>query len=121
MDTATTILDLAVRRASALAARDWDEVAGQLHPAFVYVNANGDLLDRDAYLAFLADGPMRWNRQTLEHPSVVDAGRAALLVATVIDDVLFDGQPATWSFMTTQTYVNDGEWLYLAGHTAVRA
>jgi hypothetical protein len=44
-----------------------------------------------------------------------------VLVATVVDDVLFDGQPEIWSFVTTQTYVNDGTWLYLAGHTAIRA
>jgi hypothetical protein len=121
VDTATTILDLAMRRASALAARDWDEVAKQLHPTFLYVNATGDLLDREAYLAFVADGPLRWNRQTLEDTSVVTAGPVAVLVATVVDEVLFDGQPEIWSFVTTQTYVNDGEWLYLAGHTAIRA
>ena len=57
-------VDLAVRRASALVARDWDEVDRQLHPAFVYVNANGDLLDRDAYLAFLADGES-WSSSAL--------------------------------------------------------
>ena len=121
MDTATTILDLAVRRASALAARDWDEVARQLHPAFLYVNANGDLLDRDTYLAFLADGPLRWNSQSVEDTRVVAAGPVAVLAATVVDDVLYDGQPETRTFVTTQTYVNDGEWLYLAGHTAFRA
>ena len=121
MDTATTILDLALRRAAALAARDWDSVAAQLHPAFVYVNANGDVLDREAYLGFLADGPLRWNRQSLEDTSVVSARRVAVLAATVTDDVLFEGQPEIWSFVTTQTYVNEGEWLYFAGHTAVRA
>ena len=121
METATTILDLALRRAASLAAQDWDAVAAQLHPAFTYVNANGDRLDRAAYLALLADGPLRWNRQSLEDATVAVAGPVAVLTATVIDDVVYEGRPETWSFVTTQTYVDEAEWLYLAGHTAVRA
>ena len=46
------VLELATRRGVALARRDWDVVAAQLHPRFVYVDANGHRLDRDHYLAF---------------------------------------------------------------------
>jgi hypothetical protein len=43
-------------------------------------------------------------------------------VATIVDDVLYDGRPARWEFVTTQTYVEeDGKWLYLTGHTALPA
>ena len=115
------VIELANRRAAALAAQDWDAVAEQLHPAFFYVNANGDRLDRDGYLTFLRDGPLRWTRQTLENIHVCVEGTTAVLAATVVDDVIVAGEANRWEFVTTQTYVNDGGWLYLAGQTAVRA
>jgi ketosteroid isomerase-like protein len=116
------IVAVAERRALALVERDWDTVEAQLHRAFLYVNANGHRLARDAYLAFLAEGPLRWQAQTLEDVAVAVDGQVAVLVAMVVDEVLYDGQPARWEFVTTQTYVErDGEWLYLAGHTALPA
>ena len=100
----------------------WDAVAAQLHPAFLYVNANGHGLDRDAYLAFLAEGPVRWKAQTLGDAAVAVDAQVAVPAATVLDDVLYEGQPARWEFVTTQTYVErDREWLYLVGHTALPA
>jgi uncharacterized protein DUF4440 len=116
------IVAVAERRALALVERDWDTVEAQLHPAFLYVNANGRRLDRAAYLAFLAEGPVQWEAQTLENVAVVVDGRVGVITATVIDHVLHEGQPARWEFVTTQTYVErDGDWLYLAGHTALPA
>lgn len=73
-----TVLEVAARRANALARRDWETVAAQLHPQFLYVNASGDRLDREAYLGFLHDGPMRWNRQTIEAAEVVETGPVAV-------------------------------------------
>jgi Domain of unknown function (DUF4440) len=117
-----TVLEVAARRAKALAQQDWETVAAQLHPQFIYVNASGDRLDRDAYLAFLREGPVRWDRQTLEDAEVIATGPVAVLVATVVDDVVWNGEPARWTFLTTQTYVKDGDaWSYLAGHTALPA
>jgi len=115
-----TVLELAARRGLALASRDWDTVAAQLHPSFVYVNANGQRLDRDRYLEFLAKGPVHWKAQTLEDVQSVGNGPVSVLVARVVDDVVHDGAPARWEFVTTQTYVHEhGSWLYLAGHTAL--
>ena len=117
-----TVVDLATRRGPALARRDWEAVAAQLHPRFVYVNANGHRLDRDDYLAFLGDGPVRWKAQTLEDVHVFGDGPVRVLVANVVDDVVYDGIPPRWEFVTTQTYVQEhGSWLYLAGHTALSA
>ena len=115
-----TVLELATSRGPALARCDWEAVAAQLHPSFVYVNANGHRLDRDDYLAFLGDGPVRWKAQTLEDVHVFGDGPVRVLVANVFDDVVYDGIPARWKFVTTQTYVHEcGSWLYLAGHTAL--
>ncbi len=116
------ILAVAEKRNQAIVERDWHAIAAQLHPAFRYVNANGQRLDRDGYLAFLADGPVRWTAQTLIDPEVTAAGSVSVLVATVVDDVVYDGRPARWEFVTSQTYVQQGgAWLYLAGHTALPA
>jgi Domain of unknown function (DUF4440) len=117
-----TVLEVAARRAEALAQQDWETVAAQLHPQFVYVNASGHRLDREAYLGFVRDGPVRWIRQTLEDAEVTGTGKVAVLLATVVDDVVWNGEPARWTFVTTQTYVNDLDaWSYLAGHTAPAA
>jgi hypothetical protein len=116
------VLELATLRGSALASRNWETVAAQLHPDFVYVNANGQRLDRDRYLEFLANGPVRWNAQTLEDVRLAGSSSVIVLVARVVDDVVYDGAPARWEFVTTQTYVRgNGAWLYLAGHTALPA
>ena len=117
-----TVVELAARRGLALARRDWDAVASQLHPRFVYVNANGHRLDHDAYLEFLSAGPVRWRAQTLQDAAVTATAAVAVLTAVVVDDVLHQGEPATWEFVTTQTYVLEREaWRYLAGHTALPA
>jgi hypothetical protein len=106
----------------ALVRRDWSRVAALLHARFLYVNANGHRLGHDDYLAFLADGPVRWKAQTLEDVELAGAGGVAVLVATVVDDVTYDGLPARWKFVTTQTYVEEnGAWLYLVGQTALPA
>ena len=116
------IVAVAERRALAFVERDWDAVEAQPHPAVVYVNANGRRLDRDGYLAFLAEGPLRWQAQTLGDVMVAVDGQAGVLAATVVDNVLHEGRPTPWEFVTTQTYVQrDGDWLYLAGHTALPA
>jgi hypothetical protein len=48
------------------------------------------------------------------HPVLDLAARRAEALAR-----LYEGAPARWEFVTTQTYLeNDGRWLYLAGHTA---
>jgi hypothetical protein len=41
-----------------------------------------------------------------------------MVVATVHDEVEIGDERAQWAFATTQVYVREGDWLYLAGHTA---
>jgi ketosteroid isomerase-like protein len=106
-------------RADALAAQDWAVVEAQLHEDFVYTNSRGERLSKQAYLAFLRDGPLRWNRQWLEDAQVSTVGATAVVTGVVVDDLLVDGEPHLLRFATTQTYVQvDGGWLYLAGQTA---
>jgi hypothetical protein len=65
---------------------------------------------------------VHWTAQTLVDPEVAADGPVAFLVAVVVDDVVYDGGPARWEFVTSQTYVEQGgAWLYLAGNTALPA
>jgi Domain of unknown function (DUF4440) len=120
--TAHAVVAVASRRATALVNRDWGAVAEQLHPDFVYLNANDDRLRAHEYVAFLRDGPIRWTEQRLEDVEVAGTGSVAVLTATVHDHVLVHDQPAHWVFTTMQTYVQEGDvWRYLAGHTSLPA
>jgi hypothetical protein len=108
----------AERRARALANRDWATLESVLHPEFVYVNAQGIRLSREAYLGFVRDGPLRWIEQTLEDVEVVALDSVAVLTATVVDDVRIGEDKHRLVFASTQTYVREGDqWLYLAGQT----
>jgi ketosteroid isomerase-like protein len=120
--SAADVRDVAGARAAALAESDWETVRAQLHPDFVYVNAQGIRIGRDEYVAFLSSGPLKWAEQRLDDVRVVVAGDVGVLTATVHDDVWVDGERHELVFVTTQTYVREsGRVLYLAGHTAARA
>ena len=113
------VLQVAAGRAAALAAQDWAAVDGLLHDDFVYTNSRGERLTKQAYLDFLRDGPLRWNRQWLEDTSVAAVGDTAVVTGVVVDDVVVDGEEHLLRFATTQTYVRvAGAWRYLAGQTA---
>jgi hypothetical protein len=106
-------------RADALAAQDWAVVEAQLHEDFVYTNSLGERMMKQGYLAFLRDGPLRWNRQWLEDILVTVVDDTAVVTGLVFDDVVVDGQDHVLTFTTTQTYTRvDGQWRYLAGQTA---
>jgi hypothetical protein len=113
------VREAAASRTTALAEADWATVEAQLHPDFVYVNAQGIRIERADYLQFLRDGPVRWAGQRLEDVKVVVAGDVGVLAATLHDDVFVDGVRHDLTYVTTQTYLWDGDRVrYLAGHTA---
>jgi Domain of unknown function (DUF4440) len=112
------VVAAAERRAAALARQDWASLERELHSEFRYVNAEGRRLDRDGYLAFVRNGLFRWNEQRLEDIQVTVIGSTAVLTAQVHDDLQVGDERHELVFATTQTYVlEDGRWLYLAGHT----
>ncbi len=112
------VLQVAADRATALSTQDWAKLDTLLHPGFVYTNSQGARLTRDEYVDFVRTGPLRWRGQRFEDARVTVDGGTAVLTATVVDDVVVDGEPHLLRFATTQTYVFvDGAWSYLAGHT----
>jgi hypothetical protein len=108
------------RRSAALVTKDIDALRALHHPAFLYVNADGEVLDRDAYLArYVLPDDVRWTSQTVLEPAVA-ATDAAAVVTFLAHDVARAGEyELDHTFRTTQTWVwTDDGWRCLAGHTS---
>jgi len=117
---ADTVLAAAQRRSAALVNKDVAALQLLLHPDFVYVNASGHVLDRDQYLDLYVRPPeVRWTRQTLESPQVVQVGSVAVLTCLVHDVARYHDDHLDETFRSTLTWVHtvDG-WRCLAGHTS---
>ena len=114
----------AQRRAEALAARDAVALTRLLHPDFVWTTHKGDVMDVHRYVLAntTAGGDLRWLGQTLEQPSVVVVGDAAVLTAVVVDLVEKEGVSRSFRLRMTQTWVrNENGWRCLAGHASSMA
>ena len=115
-----SVLDAARRRSDALVDKDVDALLGLLHPDFLYVNANGELLDRDEYLdRYVRPAEMRWISQVLREPRVAVAGATAVLACLVDDVAEYLDHRLDQTFRTTLTWVDGGAgWQCLSGHTS---
>jgi hypothetical protein len=116
--TEIELLTAAESRAAALVDQDPEALAAMLHPDFLYVTASGQRLDRAGYVTFCLDSGIRWQSQHLTGVATRIVGTTGVLAGDVVDDVILEGVPQQWRLTTTQTYVWDQAWLYLAGHTA---
>ncbi len=135
----TAVLEAAVlaaarRRSAALVAKDLDALQTLLHPAFVYVNASGQVLGRDEYLELYVRPPgIRWTSQTLLEPRVAISGSTAVVTCLVHDVVRFRESIASSdagaqedaedvldeTFRTTATWIRTVfGWQCLAAHTS---
>jgi ketosteroid isomerase-like protein len=117
------VLDAARRRAEALTNKDIDALLALLHPNFVYVNASGQVLDRDQYLdAYVRSEQVRWTSQVMTEPRLADGGATVVLTALVHDVARFGDQLLDETFRTTLTWVDSGSgWQCLGGHTSSAA
>lgn len=113
------ILEVATRRARALCDKNVPALSGMLAEGFVYINSMGRRLDRNAYLAFVGSGDMRWTAQVLEDVHVHPFGDTVVMTCRVTDVGYFRDEPVRWSYVSTQVYLrHDHTYLYAAGHTA---
>jgi hypothetical protein len=125
-DTAPeTVLDAIRRRSDALVTKDTETLLALHHPGFVYVNANGDVLDRDAYLdRYVRPAEVRWISQTVQDARVTEAGTLSDTTVAVVTFLVHDVARAgdyqlDETFRSTQTWVRTEEgWRCLAGHTS---
>ncbi|MDQ4051603.1 MAG: nuclear transport factor 2 family protein [Actinomycetota bacterium] len=116
MNQADEVLRLAEVRASALVEGEPDRLRRLLHPEFQWTSHRGERYDRESYVLANTRG-LRWLKQRLEDPEVTVVGDTAILLCTVSDTVLRDGQEADLRMPVTQVWVRAHKtWVMLAGH-----
>jgi hypothetical protein len=120
MDRPGTVLDAIRRRSEALVTKDTPALLALHHPAFVYVNASGEVLDRDEYLdRYVRPEDVRWVSQTVRDARVTEAGGTAVVTFLVHDVARAGDDELDATFRSTQTWVwSDEGWRCLAGHTS---
>ena len=110
------VIEAALRRAAALAARDETALRGLMHPGLQWTTFKGDVLSCEAYIAGNTRGELFWRAQRLEDVKVVVVGDTAVLTARVTDEVRRDGRDQVFRLRLTQTWVRTAEgWRCLAG------
>jgi ketosteroid isomerase-like protein len=114
------VLAAAQRRSEALVHKDVEALLALLHPDFVYVNASGQVLDRDQYLdLYVRPVEVRWVSQSIEEPRIAEAAGAAVLTCLVRDVARYYDQEMNETFRSTLTWIRtDDGWQCLAGHTS---
>jgi hypothetical protein len=120
MDRPEPVLDAIRRRSDALVTKDTEALLALHHPAFVYVNASGEVLDRDEYLdRYVQPDDVRWISQTVRDARVTEAGGTAVVTFLVHDVARIGDHDLDETFRGTQTWVRSDEgWRCLAGHTS---
>jgi hypothetical protein len=113
------VLDAARRRAEALVNKDVDTLLTLLHRNFLYVNASGEVLDREQYLnAYVRSEDVRWTSQVLTEPRLAEGGATVILTGLVHDVARFGDHALDETFRTTLTWVDSGNgWQCLGGNT----
>jgi ketosteroid isomerase-like protein len=112
-----SVIDAALRRASALAARDEAELRRLMHPGLQWTTFKGNVLSYEEYIAGNSRGELRWRAQRLDDIRVAVVGDTAVLTSCVTDEVSRDGHDQVFTLRLTQTWVRTSEgWRCLAGH-----
>lgn len=114
------VVAAARRRSQALVSKNIAALSALLHPSFVYVNASGQVLDREQYLdQYVRPDGVRWMSQDIAEPVVADGGPVAVLTCLVHDVARYFEHDLDETFRTTLTWVKvDQQWQCLAGHTS---
>jgi ketosteroid isomerase-like protein len=111
------VLAAANDRAQALVDSDADRLAELMHPQLRWTTHQGDVFDRERYIAGNTDGSLHWIRQSLDDPNVIVVGDAAVLTATVEDCVERQCERQNYRLRLTLTWVRTPiGWQCLAGH-----
>jgi ketosteroid isomerase-like protein len=112
----------AARRAAALATGDAAALRQLMHPDLQWTTFRGEVLSYEAYIAGNTCGDLRWRSQRLEGVKVTVAGDAAVLTASVTDEVSRDGHGDVFHLRLTLTWVHTPQgWRCLAGHASLPA
>src|SRR5262245_32362607 len=120
MTDVSPVLDAARRRSVALINKDVEALLTLLHPSFVYVNASGQVLNREQYLdQYVRPAEVRWISQEIGEPVLAEGGAAAVLTCLVHDVARYFDHELDETFRSTLTWVKTANgWQCLAGHTS---
>jgi len=117
--TEERVTEAALRRATALAARDEAALRSLMHPGLQWTTFRGDVLGYEDYIVGNTRGSLRWRSQRLADIKVTVVGDAAVLTAAVTDEVSRDGQDQAFHVRLTQTWVRTPQgWQCLSGHAS---
>ncbi|MEV6281290.1 nuclear transport factor 2 family protein [Kribbella sp. NPDC051770] len=118
MSVEAALREAITRRAEALRTRDIATLTELFADDFTYVNSQGALLTKQAYLDFIEHGPLRFDQQTTDELAIRVHGNTAVVTCLVHDTGTWQGEPFDAVFRSTQTYVlREDAWLYVAGQT----
>lgn len=113
------VIEAALRRAAALAAGDEAALRRLMHPDLQWTTFKGDVLSYEQYIEGNTRGELLWRAQRLDDVRVAVVGDAAVLTASVTDEVRRDGRDQVFTLHLTQTWVRTSEgWRCLAGHAS---
>jgi hypothetical protein len=120
MNGPVPVLDAVHRRSQALITKDIEALLALHHPDFLYVNASGEVLDREHYLdRYVRPDEVRWTSQTIGDARVVESGATAVVTLLVHDVARAGDYELDDTFRSTQTWIRaDGGWRCLAAHTS---
>jgi hypothetical protein len=90
-----------------------------MHPALRWPTYKGDVLGYEEYIEGNIGGGLGWRAQHLDDIRVVVVADAAVLTASVTDEVQRDGHDQIFTLRLTQTWLRTSEgWRCLAGHAS---
>jgi hypothetical protein len=102
-----------------LVRRDGPLFEALLHPEFVYVNARGNHIARDFYIANYVVAPaFVWKNQSIRDLAVTDFGQFAVATMVVEDTVSVDETQRTGVYRSIYVFGRDADrWLWCAAQT----
>jgi Domain of unknown function (DUF4440) len=114
------VVAAARRRSTALVNKDEPALLSLLHPNFLYVNANGQVLNREQYLdQYVRADEVRWISQEIDQPVLAESDTAVVMTCLVHDVARYLDHELDETFRSTLTWVQGEQgWLCLGGHTS---
>ena len=106
-------------KADALIRRNSQDLAALIHPNFVYVNASGELFNKDSYIdTYCVSGQVVFLEQTISDLQVRQFDGFAVAALVLHDKLTVSEQIAEGSYQSLCVFSAAGDWwLWAAGQT----
>lgn len=105
-------------KSSALVRRSADDLAGLIHPDFLYVTAGGKSLTKADYVDVAVNGRFVYHDQQVRELEVRLFGTTAVASMLIDDQYEIEGREVAETFYGLSVFTwTDGRWLWAAGQT----